>query len=137
MDCSLNSESAILPRSPSRRRRPEFRVLRAQLAGHGRPHLRPPFPHHQGARPCLRACVRVYVHVCACVITERLCLWKVLSGGGAEAVKRNRSRSKLLPRERIDRLLDPGSSFLELSQVLSLISFRLFSVSPIRFSAYC
>lgn len=42
---------------------------------------------------------------------------KVLAGGGAEAVKRNRSRSKLLPRERIDRLLDPGSSFLELSQL--------------------
>ncbi|GLT98262.1 hypothetical protein SLE2022_157760 [Rubroshorea leprosula] len=42
---------------------------------------------------------------------------KVLVGGGAEAVKRNRSRNKLLPRERIDRLLDPGSSFLELSQL--------------------
>lgn len=32
-------------------------------------------------------------------------------------MKRNKSRNKLLPRERIDRLLDPGSSFLELSQV--------------------
>ncbi|KAK7252034.1 hypothetical protein RIF29_35718 [Crotalaria pallida] len=42
---------------------------------------------------------------------------KVLAGGGAEAVKRNRSRNKLLPRERIDLLLDPGSSFLELSQL--------------------
>lgn len=89
----------------------------------------------------MRACVCVYVYVCGCVvITERLCLWKVLSGGGAEAVKRNRSRNKLLPRERIDRLLDPGSSFLELSQVFSLIStvnrsFRLLSFSPIRFRA--
>ena len=46
---------------------------------------------------------------------------KVLSGGGAEAVKRNKSRNKLLPRERIDRLLDPASSFLELSQVSSFI----------------
>lgn len=44
-------------------------------------------------------------------------LLKVLSGGGAEAVRRNRSRNKLLPRERIDRLIDPGASFLELSQV--------------------
>ena len=44
-------------------------------------------------------------------------LFQVLAGGGAEAVRRNRSRNKLLPRERIDRLLDPGSSFLELSQV--------------------
>ncbi|KAI3947716.1 hypothetical protein MKX01_034381 [Papaver californicum] len=42
---------------------------------------------------------------------------KVLSGGGSEAVKRNRSRNKLLPRERIQHLLDPGSSFLELSQL--------------------
>ncbi|CAH8337892.1 unnamed protein product [Eruca vesicaria subsp. sativa] len=41
----------------------------------------------------------------------------VLAGGGEEAVKRNRSRNKLLPRERIHRLLDPGSSFLELSQL--------------------
>ncbi|XP_007042443.2 PREDICTED: methylcrotonoyl-CoA carboxylase beta chain, mitochondrial [Theobroma cacao] len=42
---------------------------------------------------------------------------KVLAGGGEAAVKRNRSRNKLLPRERIDRLLDPGSSFLEFSQL--------------------
>ncbi|KAI5661091.1 hypothetical protein M9H77_20414 [Catharanthus roseus] len=42
---------------------------------------------------------------------------KVMEGGGAEAVKRNRSRNKLLPRERIDRLIDPASSFLELSQL--------------------
>ncbi|PKA59516.1 Methylcrotonoyl-CoA carboxylase beta chain, mitochondrial [Apostasia shenzhenica] len=42
---------------------------------------------------------------------------KVLGGGGFEAVRRNQSRNKLLPRERIDRIIDPGSSFLELSQV--------------------
>ncbi|KAM3291539.1 methylcrotonoyl-CoA carboxylase beta chain, mitochondrial [Capsicum chacoense] len=42
---------------------------------------------------------------------------KVMEGGGAEAVKRHRSRNKLLPRERIDRLIDPGSSFLELCQL--------------------
>ncbi|XP_044509206.1 methylcrotonoyl-CoA carboxylase beta chain, mitochondrial-like [Mangifera indica] len=42
---------------------------------------------------------------------------KVLEGGGVEAVKRNMSRNKLLPRQRIDRLIDPGSSFLELSQL--------------------
>lgn len=47
----------------------------------------------------------------------RCVVFQVLGGGGAEAVRRNRNRSKLLPRERIDRLLDPGSSFLELSQV--------------------
>ncbi|KAK7400788.1 hypothetical protein VNO78_12095 [Psophocarpus tetragonolobus] len=42
---------------------------------------------------------------------------KAIAGGGAEAVKRNMSRNKFLPRQRIDRLLDPGSSFLELSQL--------------------
>eukprot|EP01018_Ginkgo_biloba_P039033 Gb_34404 [translate_table: standard] len=42
---------------------------------------------------------------------------KVLAGGGSKAVERNKARNKLLPRERIDRLLDPGSSFLELSQL--------------------
>ncbi|XP_021722511.1 methylcrotonoyl-CoA carboxylase beta chain, mitochondrial-like [Chenopodium quinoa] len=42
---------------------------------------------------------------------------KVINGGGEEAVKRNRSRKKLLPRERIEQILDPGSSFLELSQL--------------------
>lgn len=51
-------------------------------------------------------------------------LVKVLEGGGVEAVKRNMSRNKLLPRQRIDRLIDPGSSFLELSQVY--FRFRLF-----------
>ncbi|XP_068637879.1 methylcrotonoyl-CoA carboxylase beta chain, mitochondrial isoform X2 [Aristolochia californica] len=40
-----------------------------------------------------------------------------LQCGGTEAVKRNSSRNKLLPRERIDRLIDPGASFLELSQL--------------------
>lgn len=37
-----------------------------------------------------------------------------LSGGGERARDLHRSRGKLLPRERIDRLLDPGSPFLEI-----------------------
>src|SRR5581483_11137287 len=37
------------------------------------------------------------------------------SGGSEESVQRHRRRGKLLPRERIDLLLDPGSPFLELS----------------------
>jgi 3-methylcrotonyl-CoA carboxylase beta subunit len=36
-------------------------------------------------------------------------------GGGEEAVERHRSRGKLLARERVDRLLDPDSAFLELN----------------------
>jgi 3-methylcrotonyl-CoA carboxylase beta subunit len=38
-------------------------------------------------------------------------------GGGAEARRRHLSRGKLLPRERVRALLDPGSPFLELSQL--------------------
>jgi acetyl-CoA carboxylase carboxyltransferase component len=40
---------------------------------------------------------------------------QVARGGGDKAVERHRSRGKLPARERIDRLLDPGSAFLELS----------------------
>jgi 3-methylcrotonyl-CoA carboxylase beta subunit len=36
-------------------------------------------------------------------------------GGPKESVERHRERGKLLPRERIDRVVDPGSPFLELS----------------------
>ena len=42
-------------------------------------------------------------------------LQSVYAGGGGEAVRRHRSRGKLLARERIDLLLDPGTPFLELS----------------------
>ncbi|OEL26975.1 Methylcrotonoyl-CoA carboxylase beta chain, mitochondrial [Dichanthelium oligosanthes] len=50
---------------------------------------------------------------------------QVLRGGGPEAVKRNAARGKLLPRDRIERLLDPGASFLELSQVCSPLALLL------------
>jgi acetyl-CoA carboxylase carboxyltransferase component len=40
---------------------------------------------------------------------------QVAVGGGARAVERHRSRGKLPARERIDRLVDPGSAFLELN----------------------
>src|SRR5829696_8477824 len=36
-------------------------------------------------------------------------------GGGEKALERHRSRGKLPARERIDRLVDPGSAFLELN----------------------
>jgi acetyl-CoA carboxylase carboxyltransferase component len=39
----------------------------------------------------------------------------VSEGGGAEAVERHRSRGKMLARERVDALVDPGSAFLELN----------------------
>jgi len=40
---------------------------------------------------------------------------KAIAGGGPKYVDRHRSRGKLLARERIELLLDPGSPFLELS----------------------
>jgi acetyl-CoA carboxylase carboxyltransferase component len=40
---------------------------------------------------------------------------QVAQGGGERALERHRSRGKLTARERIDRLVDPGVAFLELS----------------------
>ena len=42
---------------------------------------------------------------------------KIRAGGGAKAQERHTSRGKLLPRDRLNALLDPGSPFLELSQL--------------------
>jgi acetyl-CoA carboxylase carboxyltransferase component len=40
---------------------------------------------------------------------------QVAAGGGERAIERHRSRGKLLARERIDRLTDPDTAFLELN----------------------
>jgi 3-methylcrotonyl-CoA carboxylase beta subunit len=48
---------------------------------------------------------------------------EVALGGGPTAVERHRGRGKLTARERIDRLLDPGSAFLELN---ALAAFGLY-----------
>ncbi|MFC3647520.1 carboxyl transferase domain-containing protein [Planctobacterium marinum] len=42
---------------------------------------------------------------------------QIKQGGGEKANKRHTDRGKLLPRERINALLDPGSPFLEISQL--------------------
>ena len=42
---------------------------------------------------------------------------KIKQGGDERARERHLARGKLLPRERVRRLLDPGSPFLELSQL--------------------
>jgi 3-methylcrotonyl-CoA carboxylase beta subunit len=44
-------------------------------------------------------------------------LERVAAGGGERARQRHVGRGKLLPRERVDRLLDPGAPFLELSSL--------------------
>ncbi len=46
-----------------------------------------------------------------------LALEKVALGGSEKARERHAARGKLLPRERIQALIDPGSTFLELSQL--------------------
>src|ERR671935_298044 len=46
-------------------------------------------------------------------LRERTAL--VARGGGERALERHRARGKLTARERIDRLIDPDSAFLELS----------------------
>jgi 3-methylcrotonyl-CoA carboxylase beta subunit len=45
---------------------------------------------------------------------------KVRLGGGEESRKRHVARGKLLPRERVRALLDPGSPFLELSPLAAM-----------------
>ena len=47
------------------------------------------------------------------LLSERLA-W-VRAGGGPRAVERHRARGKLLARERIELLIDPGTAFLEFS----------------------
>ncbi|MDC7827832.1 MULTISPECIES: carboxyl transferase domain-containing protein [Pseudomonas] len=47
-------------------------------------------------------------------------LARIREGGGAKAQARHTARGKLLPRERIDQLLDPGSPFLEIGALAAL-----------------
>ena len=42
---------------------------------------------------------------------------KIALGGSERSRERHIGRGKLLPRERVERLLDPGTPFLELSQM--------------------
>jgi len=51
----------------------------------------------------------------ALVAELRSRLRQVAQGGGEAAIVRHRARGKMLARERIDRLVDPGTPFLELS----------------------
>src|SRR5262245_39675855 len=54
-------------------------------------------------------------HHCALASELKQRLATIKQGGGAEAVKRHTSRGKLFVRDRVERLLDPGTAFLELS----------------------
>jgi len=48
---------------------------------------------------------------------------RIQNGGSIETLNRHRSRSKLLPRERINLLVDPGTPFLELSALAGMYSY--------------
>jgi len=45
---------------------------------------------------------------------------KICQGGGEKSQQRHLARGKLLPRDRVKQLLDPGSPFLEISQLAAL-----------------
>ncbi len=49
---------------------------------------------------------------------------KIELGGGEKARERHLSRGKLLPRQRVDLLLDPGAPFLEFSQLAAYQVYR-------------
>src|SRR5207302_40106 len=53
----------------------------------------------------------------ALVVDLRAKVGAIREGGGEEARRRHLARGKLLPRERVRALLDPGAPFLELSQL--------------------
>ena len=42
---------------------------------------------------------------------------QVAAGGGEKAREKHLARGKLLPRDRVDQLLDPGTPFLEIGQL--------------------
>ena len=56
---------------------------------------------------------RSRMEVLVAELRERSAL--VAAGGGPEALERHKARGKLPARDRIDRLVDPGSAFLELN----------------------
>src|SRR6187551_1691072 len=56
-------------------------------------------------------------HNCALAERLRADVAKAALGGGEKSRERHVSRGKLLPRERVERLLDPGSPFLEIGQL--------------------
>jgi 3-methylcrotonyl-CoA carboxylase beta subunit len=58
---------------------------------------------------------RNFTRMSALVAELREALLTVRAGGGPEATEKHRKRGKLTARERVDRLIDPGSDFLELS----------------------
>ena len=57
------------------------------------------------------------------VVQLRNRLQLVRQGGGTAAVKKHQARNKMIARDRIDALVDPGSPFLELSSLAGMYSY--------------
>ena len=69
-------------------------------------------------RPAIARIRRPTPKPCAALVADlRAKVATVAQGGGEAARQRHRARGKLLPRERVAALIDPGSPFLELSQL--------------------
>ncbi len=54
----------------------------------------------------------------------------VRQGGGKEAVEKHRRRGKLFVRDRIEKLIDPGSPFLEIGMLAAYGMYREFGGAP-------
>ena len=67
---------------------------------------------------------------------------KIIEGGSEEAISRHVSLGKLVPRERINTLIDPRLPFLELSQLATYMHLQNFQggvarLTPKKFFALC
>ncbi len=58
-----------------------------------------------------------FAHNKALVERLRVDVAQAALGGNAKSRERHVGRGKLLPRDRVERLLDPGSPFLEIGQL--------------------
>jgi 3-methylcrotonyl-CoA carboxylase beta subunit len=67
--------------------------------------------HHSGACMCLLFLLAPHQLIAEFMARSET----VKGGGGPAACLKHTKRGKLLPRERVDKLLDPGTPFLELS----------------------
>src|SRR5512135_2213879 len=54
----------------------------------------------------------------------------VMRGGGSPAVEKLHQKGKLTARERIERLIDPGSSFLEIGLFAAYEMYQQFGGAP-------
>jgi 3-methylcrotonyl-CoA carboxylase beta subunit len=77
-------------------------------------------PLRSHADPASEAFARNHAENAALAADLRKKLEQVRLGGPEQARKRHTARGKLLPRDRVDTLLDPGSPFLELSPLAAM-----------------